>query len=158
MLIPLGSTQPQWQPCREGKHDSSSQRWSHCPQQQTCKSCCTATSQALLATFGGLDLASDATAARKLTTTKHRQSLHAPYKMLAWWHRAVVFVVQNSCPHHGKPLGTFEGSETCLLHTGQQEGFHAGKASLSGHARHLSEESRSRLPVAVIQEGDHRGQ
>jgi hypothetical protein len=43
----------------------------------------------------------------------------------------------------------------CLLNAWQQEGFHASKAGLRGHTGDLPKEGCSRLPVAVVQEGDH---
>lgn len=43
----------------------------------------------------------------------------------------------------------------CLLDAWQEEGFHAGKACLRSHAGHVPKEGRARLPVTVIQEGDH---
>ncbi len=45
-----------------------------------------------------------------------------------------------------------------LLDAGQQEGFHAREAGLGCDAGDVPEEGRARLPVAVVQECDHRGQ
>ena len=42
-----------------------------------------------------------------------------------------------------------------LLNAWQEEGFHAGKACLRSHAGHIPEEGRARLPVPVVEVGDH---
>ena len=55
----------------------------------------------------------------------------------------------NSISIAGVPVGA------CLLDARQEEGFHASEARLRGHAGHIPEEGRARLPVPVIQEGDH---
>lgn len=50
------------------------------------------------------------------------------------------------------------GGGVYLLQAGQQEGLQALTAGVGPHLTDVVEEGRPHLPVAVIQEGDHRRQ